>query len=414
MVSSLSLTHKWTRLAFLNLLVLAGVGLLLRYKIVFPLPMVDQKHLLHAHSHFAFAGWASLAVYAALLHVLRLNERQSSSFERLLWLQQLSSYGMLFSFPFTGYAPVSIAFSTLSIIVSYAFSWKAWKQLAAVEPGIAGHWFRTALICNVLSSLGTFALAWMMATKNLHQDWYFGSVYFFLHFQYNGWFLFAVLGLLFYSLRQGLNTNSFATTEKNVWLLLVAALVPSLFLSLMWMRIPGWMYIAGIVAAALQLVGLTFFIQLLKKVPAAFYQRLPLSVKWLGGFSLLAFILKLLMQALSAIPALSRYAFGLRPVVIGFLHLVLLGFITLFLVSWFLQQKFYTLHNRTQLYGLWIFFSGILLNELILFSQGMAAIFTETIPYSGYLLVFAALWMFTGLLLLVLPKLFFQQTSAVR
>lgn len=406
MASFPSLTHKWTRLAFFNLLVLAGVGLLLRYKIVFPLPMVDQKHLLHAHSHFAFAGWASTAVYAALLHILQLNQQQSRSFEQLLYLQQVSSYGMLFSFPFMGYAPVSIAFSTLSIIVSYAFFWKAWKQLATVEPGIGGHWFRTALLCNVFSSLGTFALAWMMATKNLHQDWYFGSVYFYLHFQYNGWFLFAVLGLFFHSVRPGMSHYPVATTEKYLWLLLNAALVPSLFLSLMWMRIPGWMYIAGIVAAALQLVGLAYFIQLLKKIPASFLQRLPVSVKWLGGFSLFAFSLKLLMQALSAVPVLSRYAFGLRPVVIGFLHLVLLGFITLFLVSWFLQQQFYPLHNRTQLIGLWIFFSGILLNEVILFSQGIAAIFSETIPNSGYILVFAALWMFTGLLLLVLPKLF--------
>ncbi len=403
MESTICATYRWTRLALVNLTVLAAVGLLLRYKIVFPLPFIDQKNLLHAHSHFAFAGWASTAVYAAFLHVMQLNEGQARKFERLLWIQQISSYGMLLSFPFLGYAPLSITFSTLSILVSYVFGWKSWQHLAVVEPCVGRHWFRTAIVCNALASAGTFALAWMMATKNLHQDWYFGSVYFYLHFQYNGWFLFAVLGLFFYSLRRQATANTRFKTEINLWLLLTLALVPSLFLSWMWMRIPDWMYLSGVLSSVMQLCALLLFLLILKATPNQIFGKLPVSVKWLGGFSLLAFTLKILFQALSSIPFLNHYAFGLRPIVIGFLHLVLLGFITLFLISWFLYQGFITLDSRQQKTGIWIFFCGILLNELILFLQGLAAIFAETIPAAGYLLVFAAASMFIGLVLLTKP-----------
>src|SRR6266542_3878829 len=50
---------KWIKIPFLNLLIVSFIGVTLRYKIAFPLPFVEQKYLLHAHSHFAFTGWLS-------------------------------------------------------------------------------------------------------------------------------------------------------------------------------------------------------------------------------------------------------------------------------------------------------------------------------------------------------------------
>ena len=44
----------WFRIAVFNLLLAFGV--LLRYKIAYSLPFMQQKHMLHAHSHFAFTG----------------------------------------------------------------------------------------------------------------------------------------------------------------------------------------------------------------------------------------------------------------------------------------------------------------------------------------------------------------------
>ena len=45
-----------------NLAIVALLGVIMRYKILYPLPFVDQKKFLHAHSHFAFSGWVTLAL----------------------------------------------------------------------------------------------------------------------------------------------------------------------------------------------------------------------------------------------------------------------------------------------------------------------------------------------------------------
>ncbi|MCG7859310.1 hypothetical protein MD537_20200, partial [Flavihumibacter sediminis] len=59
--------NKWIRLALFNLLLVALAGLVLRLKILLPLPWIHHKHLLHAHSHFAFAGWISLFLMGAII-----------------------------------------------------------------------------------------------------------------------------------------------------------------------------------------------------------------------------------------------------------------------------------------------------------------------------------------------------------
>lgn len=59
---------KWYRVALFNLVVLAFLGIVLRYKIIFNLSFVEQKNVLHAHSHFAFNGWISFLLQALILH----------------------------------------------------------------------------------------------------------------------------------------------------------------------------------------------------------------------------------------------------------------------------------------------------------------------------------------------------------
>ena len=58
---------RWLKISLFNLLIVATLGVILRYKILYYLPFVDQKHLLHGHSHFAFAGWISQALMVLLV-----------------------------------------------------------------------------------------------------------------------------------------------------------------------------------------------------------------------------------------------------------------------------------------------------------------------------------------------------------
>jgi hypothetical protein len=259
-------------------------------------------------------------------------------------------------------------------------------------------WLYTALLCNVISAAGTFTLAYLMANKIANQDFYFGSVYFYLHFQYNGWFLFSIFALFFFQTKQRMTVKHIRLANLFFYLLLFT-LVPAWFLSMLWMRLPGWMFTTGAAAAVIQVVALSVLVRLLILMRYKF--RLifhpPVHLIWL--IALLAFSLKIIMQGFSAIPALNQYAFGIRPIVIGFLHLVLLGFVSMFLIGFLLQNRLVYLPTKMAFGGLWLFVSAMFLNELVLMSQGLAAIFYKPFPYSNELLLVAAACMFTGLLL---------------
>ena len=187
----------WLKICLFNLLIVALLGTTLRYKIIFPLPWIDQKHLLHSHSHFAFTGWISQLLLVLMVHFLD-QQKQNNTFRkynRLLLLNLISAYGMLISFFLQGYGPVSIGFSTLSILVSYYFAYRFWLDSSSIGINkITLLFFKASLIFNILSSAGAFALAFMMANKIVQQNWYLAAQYFFLHFQYNGWFFFACMG----------------------------------------------------------------------------------------------------------------------------------------------------------------------------------------------------------------------------
>jgi len=86
-------------------------------------------------------------------------------------------------------------------------------------------------------------------------------------------------------------------------------------------------------------------------------------VKWLWRLAGLAWVIKIMLQGLTVIPEVGHFVFGFRPVIIAYLHLVMLVFVSLFMVGFFLQEKL--LDDRPGLWkcGLVIFSSGVLLNE---------------------------------------------------
>ncbi|HVS98825.1 MAG TPA: hypothetical protein VHE54_20190, partial [Puia sp.] len=87
---------RWARLCLLNLLVVAVLGILLRYKGAFAFPAANYKYLLNAHSHFAFSGWVTTALFTALVYILfRSGVPLSPTYRYQFWLNQVASFGML-------------------------------------------------------------------------------------------------------------------------------------------------------------------------------------------------------------------------------------------------------------------------------------------------------------------------------
>lgn len=381
--------QKWCRLAFFNFFLVSAAGVLLRLKILFSIPWLNFKFLLHAHSHFAFAGWVSLFLMAAL--VGRLPLVTAVRYEKLFLGYLISAYGMLLSFPFQGYGPVSIFFSTISVFQSWWFAVKFWRDSRPVfAPGLSWLLTRWALFFLVISAAGTFSLAWLMANKVNHPDLYFGSIYFYLHFQYNGWFFFAILALLVQILPVEVQGKLKLPLQ---WL--GAITIPTYFLSTLWLVLPDWLYWISVVAAMIQMALFIRIVWLLYPAAAGSISTPPVKTIWF--LALLALLIKFTLQTLSVIPDLSAYAFGFRPVVIGYLHLVLLGFVSLFSIGWLMEQKVFQLPVLKLPVAVLVFIGGILLNELTLMAQGITAMFLVHIPRTNEMLLLAAFFLFLSI-----------------
>ena len=241
------------------------------------------------------------------------------------------------------------------------------------------------MICFlILSAAGPFLLAWYRTHPGGSPAFYHNAIYLYLHFQYNGWFTFGVMALFFWLVRHQLQHGP--QRLANIFVALMGlACIPAYGLSLLWMAPPEWVrQIAG-AAALLQLgaLAILFF--------------LPLRPKGLWLFAFLAFSIKLVLQALSAIPALGNFAFGYRPLVIAYLHLVVLGCITFALLAFFLANGLTAATPSGVRLGLTTFVSGVIANELILFGQSLLAFFAKGWPSSAWLLLGAAILMSGGL-----------------
>jgi hypothetical protein len=108
-------------------------------------------------------------------------------------------------------------------------------------------------------------------------------------------------------------------------------------------------------------------------------------------------MIKLALQALSVIPFLGRFAFGFRPVIIAYLHLVTLGFLSFFLVGYFIHEKLLSTRLSGWAKGWGIFISGVLLNEFLLLLQALWAINDKSLTFAPLLLLGAATIIFGGL-----------------
>src|SRR5690606_3864612 len=190
---------QWMRLALLNLLLVSILGFLMRLKMILPLPALNQKFLLHAHSHFAFSGWVTHALMVLTAYLIIQGQQRpilSFRYQGILLLNLIAGYGMLLGFLIQGYDTVSIFFSSLGVVASYIFAWVGWRDMnRSPQLTTSFPWLKAALTFLVISSIGTFLLAWIMTNNIQNPRAQLAAIYFYLHFQYNGWFFFSCMAL---------------------------------------------------------------------------------------------------------------------------------------------------------------------------------------------------------------------------
>lgn len=394
MKADTDLIKKWGRIILVNLAIVALFGLCMRYKIAFNFPWLDQKNLLHAHSHFAFAGWITQFIYVGMAAYIlpQISSDRKRQYRWLLTINMLIAYGMLLSFTIQGYKAVSIVFSTVSILISVLFLLRFYSDTGKYQ--LRGLWIRWALAglsLNVLSAAGPLYLAYMIATKTVDPDLYLGSIYYYLHFQYNGWFFFGAMSLLSATF-QIFNKPIF----KIFFLIFAFTVIPAFFLSILWAELPGWLYILTVVATFFQMTAWFLLAQnIVSQVRKQCVISLkdPVHVLFLSAGAALS--IKFFLQTLSVIPSLSQLVFGFRPIVIAYLHLVLLGVYTLFILGWLFSKADLPL-NKMIHRSAGGFLAGVIFNELLLAIQGFAAFAYFPVPYINELLLMAAAILFVS------------------
>ncbi|MEM8507289.1 MAG: hypothetical protein AAF717_05635 [Bacteroidota bacterium] len=358
--------RKHLVLALCYFLVAALLGVLLRLFVVAPVG-VPYKYLVHTHSHIALLGWVYLAITTILFGIYLNTPQNTQRYHYLFWFNQLTLIGMLVTFPIQGYALFSIIFSTLFLFASY---WYFWFFLRFSPPEIkntpAAKCIRYGLWYMSISSLGPWALGAIMNTLGPTSIWYRLAIYFYLHFQYNGWMIMALLGLLFYIMHKAGHPISKPTFQRILWSANFGIIL-SFFLSTLWIK-PHWSFnILGAIGALSQLIAFFWTLQWLFKVKGQKSRtRRP---SFLGKILLVVLLMKLGLQLASAHPDVAQLAATALDFTIGYLHLVFLGVITIgiFMVVRHLGWL------RLSSFAIGFYLLGFLLTEVLIFYRGFAA-----------------------------------------
>ena len=387
----------WLRFSVFNFFLVSVLGVLMRYKIAYSLPIVDQKHVQEAHSHFAFYGWITQIIYVLIIRYLHgiLPAQQLKKYHTLLVINAISAFVMVPSFIYSGYYWLSIAASTAALLTSFVFFFFLLTDLKGKQD-LAKPWFLGGLFFAVISSIGVFGLSYMKSFGNMTQDFYLGSTYYYLHFQYNGFFIFSGIGLLIHSLKEIGSEISEKDNKVIFWLMFIGCIV-GFGLSVLWMKMPLWIFIAIILGTIVQTIGAIKLYLIVKKN----WTKLVLNFSALQRFVLMyvgfAFFAKIVLQLGSTIPVLSQFAFGFRNVVIAYLHLILLMCVSVFFINQILATNVFKI-TKPVTTGLKLLLLGIFLNEAVLGLMGVFSIKYISIPFAPEILL--------GVSLLILISLF--------
>lgn len=288
------------------------IGLTLRYYFVSPMGF-NFKNVLHAHSHLMLLGW----LFNALLLLVYRQWNLEIPKRHVWWFLGICVCvaGMLFSFPFQGYAAVSITFSTLHLWLSYILLVGIWKL--SRNRGLPGMLVRTGIFFFFLSTIGPYALGPMMANDMQSSPWYNQAIFFYLHFQYNGAFLFFMLAFMLEKWKKA----NVEWKEKTFLILMTAGVALTWFHTLDYSFDSIWINIAGGMGSVFQLWAGLLFLRVIDRNKRINTQLLVLAM----------LLIKWLLQVLGSFPAIADMVVHNRFYFIAYLHFIFLGIFTPFI-----------------------------------------------------------------------------------
>ncbi|MEZ4722371.1 MAG: hypothetical protein R2813_10910 [Flavobacteriales bacterium] len=388
---------SWFKLSLFYFILVALVGVLLRSYPFFDEIPFEFRNLIHSHSHVAMLGWVFNVLLLGITREFLSNTWiQTRFFRWLFWGIQVSIIGMLISFALQGYAVWSIVFSTAHILFSYAMitriviDIKLWQSMQSVSRKL----LLGSLAFLFLSSLGPWGLAILAANGMAGTPLYKSAIYWFLHFTYNGWMTLALLAIW-------LKVTKIKSPKAELGLTLLLTSIPlSFILSLYEFELHMLWHIAGIAIGVVQFLGICWVISSWLKRQRFFSSSF---LDMLFKFSLVMLLLKSLLQIISAVPSVNTLAFFNRDVVILYMHLVFIGWISIACILY----GYYLLDlgsNSSARISTILFLLGFIIQEveLVIHSLGIGKEFplshesilllSATLMLTGTVGIFMSLW----------------------
>lgn len=343
----------------------ALLGVLMRFIYLREVPFLDYKHILHAHSHLAMLGWGFTALGGALVFSLIAKVADAGIYRRVLAGNLIAGAGMFFAFLYQGYGAISIAFSTLHVFVAYYFAWHFLKDLKEVPYSQAAKFAKWAVYWMLLSTSGLWAIAPVSMLLGKLHPLYFAAIQFFLHFQFNGWFTYGLLALLF---RHSENNGHVVQLPRLAFAALQLSLVLTYALSITWTTPEHILFYLNSIGVLLQLLAFSLLWGGFSR-SAKFSFEGGSIISWLFRLGITSLALKVIVQAAVAIPFIAKVSYVIRNFVIGFIHLTMLGAFSLTLIALLLHRRSLPT-TRIAVKGYWLLMLGFALTESLLFLQG--------------------------------------------
>lgn len=318
-------TRKYIHWSFIYFLITIFLGVILRFAYIFDFNF-EYRYIVHTHSHMALLGWV-YTILTSLISYFFIEEKYKKIYHKIFIFTQISIWGMLFTFPLQGYGLFSIIFSSLFVFSSYVFSYFFLKNVK-YKTNISLHFIRWAIWFLIISSIGIWAMPVILVKLKLDRfsEWYNSAIYFFLHFQYNGWFITVLMGLLLREIEQQLPLQS--KINKYFYLYLIGTL-GTVCLSWTGLFQKTFLYIIGGISAVLLLISIL-------KISYLYFKSNKKN--YLLSIFIIFLIIKTILLFLTSFPQVVQLFFNNKSLIISYLHFTFLGVVT-FGVLYFLSKQ---------------------------------------------------------------------------
>ncbi|HEX4849507.1 MAG TPA: hypothetical protein VFV08_01820, partial [Puia sp.] len=223
------------------------------------------------------------------------------------------------------------------------------------------------------------------------------------HFQYNGFFSLAILAIFFNAMGKTPTKPKGKGIDQFV-LILIISILPSSFLSYLWQDPNTYYRVIAVAGSLLTLLSCFLFIRAGWSFSSNLKRERP-ATRALLILSLFSFVLKLFLQSITIFRVVGNAIFGNRPIIMGFLHLVLLGFVSIFIIAFYAKRQLLAPQIKLTSFAMICFAGGVVVNEVLLVSQGVTTIFGPAANLFIWLLWGAAIWLMIGTVLIAVARI---------